>query len=173
MDPFLGEIRIFAGNFAPKGWALCQGQLLPIQSNTALFSLIGTYYGGDGKTNFALPDLQGRTPLHRGQGPGLTQRSVGESGGSATVTLTTPEMPAHTHAARGVSTSTVSDPTNAYWSGRSGRGAAAYYASGSPNTLLAPQAIVPAGGSQPHNNCSPYLAINYIIALSGIYPPRP
>jgi microcystin-dependent protein len=129
MEPFLGEIRLFAGNFAPYQWALCTGQILPIQQYTALFSLLGTTYGGNGTTNFALPNLQGRTPIHQGTGPGLTPRSLGEADGEATVMLSLPEMAAHTHAAQGSNNSTQSSPGNAFWSGAPGRGAPTYHGS--------------------------------------------
>jgi microcystin-dependent protein len=171
-EPFLAEIRIFAGNFAPRGWALCNGQLLPISQNTALFSLVGVSYGGDGRSTFGLPDLQGRAPMHQGQGPGLTGRVVGESGGSATVSLLTIEMPAHTHALM-ASTSPASgrDPTNNPLA-RS-RNGNAYQTTVNQNVVsMAPQAVGMAGGSLPHNNMQPYLALTFIIALQGIYPSR-
>jgi microcystin-dependent protein len=173
MDPFLGEIRLFAGNFAPAKWALCNGAILPIQRYTALFSLLGTYYGGNGTTTFALPNLQGRTPIHQGQGPGLTQRTLGDEGGQAAVQLSLTEMAAHTHAAQGAPASLQPAPGNAFWSGQAGRGAVSYYGSGTPNAPMAPTLIAPAGGGAAHNNYSPYLALNYIIALEGIFPQRP
>jgi microcystin-dependent protein len=172
MDPFLGEIRLFAGSFAPVNWALCNGQLLPIAQYTALFSLLGTNYGGNGTTNFALPNLQGRTPIHQGQGPGLSPRNVGDSGGQAAVTLGIAEMAIHTHAAQGQAASTQNAPGGAVWSGVPGRGAPTFYGSGTPNASMAPNLIVPTGGGGAHNNQSPYLALNYIIALQGIFPPR-
>lgn len=173
-DPFVAEIRIFAGNFAPKGWALCNGQLMPISQNTALFSLIGTYYGGDGRSTFALPNLQGSMPIEQGQGPGLSPRSVGESGGTTTVTLLPSEMPAHTH---GLAATTAagdsSVPTGRTWGEiRFGRQSAQVYSGVAPNTTMAPTAVDPAGGGQPHNNMPPYLVLNFIIALQGIFPPR-
>lgn len=172
MDPFVGEIRLFAGNFAPKGWALCNGQLLPISQNTALFSLLGVQYGGDGKTTFALPNMQGKAPVHRGQGNGLTDRTIGEIGGSANVTLLTTEIPAHTHVPNSQSSQGVADPTNALWTNTAGLRGAAYYGT-TADTSMSPAAIQPAGGSQPHNNMQPYLGVNYIIALQGVFPSRP
>jgi microcystin-dependent protein len=170
-DPFVGEIRMFGGNFAPRGWALCNGQLLPISQNTALFSLLGTYYGGDGKTTFALPNLQGRVPLQQGQGPGLSDRVLGELGGEQAVTLLQSEMPAHNHTVgcdSGVGT--VGPPTNGMWAA-GGRGRPSAY-SATPNTIMAPNALAIAGGSLPHNNMQPYLCVTFIIALQGVFPPR-
>lgn len=170
-EPFIAEIRIFAGNFAPRGWAFCDGQLLPISQNTALFSLIGTTYGGDGRTTTALPNLQGRVPVHPGQGPGLSLRSLGESGGSENVTLTEGEIPNHSHALSAVSDpGDLSDPT-----GRSlarSSGASAWRSDAAAPVPMDANAVAPAGGSQPHNNLMPYLALSFIIALEGIYPPR-
>lgn len=174
-EPFLAEIRIFAGSFAPTGWALCNGQLLAISQNTALFSLLGTTYGGDGKVTFALPNLAGAAPLQPGQGPGLSERFLGEMGGSSTVTLTQGEMPAHTHAPTAVNA--VGDsgsPKEAVWAEvRIGRDPVNLYSTDPGNVSMSPLAIEPAGGGLPHNNMSPYLALNFIIALDGIYPPRP
>lgn len=170
-DPFLGEITTFAGNFAPAGWALCQGQLLPIAQYEALFSLIGTTYGGDGKTTFALPDLAGRIPLHQGAGPGLSRRVTGESGGSETVTLTSGQLAAHNHAAVcSNTTGSSASPINNYWSADSGGNTGAY--STSSGGSMAAAAIGNSGEGQPHNNVQPYVVINYIIALEGIYPSR-
>ena len=173
-DPFVGEIRLFAGNFAPTGWALCNGQLLPIAQNTALFSLLGTNYGGDGRTTFALPNLQGAAPLMAGQGPGLSGRSLGEVGGEAAVTLTTAEMALHTHAASATaSPGNAPDPANAVWGVAAvARGTAMYAASPGTGPQMSPQALGIAGSSQPHNNLPPYLALTFIICLQGIYPPR-
>jgi microcystin-dependent protein len=170
-DPFVAEIRIFAGNFAPRGWALCNGQLLPISQNTALFSLLGTYYGGDGKSTFALPNLQGAAPMHQGQGPGLSVYDVGQSGGEPTVTLLTSELPAHTHGISG-SASDGGDrsPAAERFAVEVG-GVNSYATPGSP-AVLAPQAMGPVGGDQPHNNLMPFLTMTFIIALQGIYPPR-
>ena len=171
-DPFVAEIRIFAGNFAPKGWAQCNGQLMPISQNTALFSLLGTMYGGDGKSTFALPDLQGRAPMMWGQGQGLSLRDQGEASGSQYVTLLQTEMPAHTHQARcNVDEPTASGPVGNTWSTEEDSSAAVY---GDPTNLTAmnPMALSVAGGSLPHNNMQPYLALNFIMALQGIFPPR-
>ena len=159
-------VTCFAGNFAPRNWATCDGQILSISQNTALFSLLGTTYGGDGKSNFALPDLQGRVPMHPGQGPGLSLHDLGEQGGSETVTLLESEIPSHSHALRGSpDDADVRIPTAARTLAKS-----VMYASGAPNTPLADQALAPAGGDQPHNNMMPYLVLNFIIALQGIFP---
>ena len=173
-DQFVAEIRIFAGNFAPTGWALCDGQLLPISQNTALFSLLGTTYGGDGRSTFALPNLQGSAPMHPGQSPGLTDRFLGEQGGEQNVTLLSTEMPAHTHAARGSSTGgTQTVPTNVLWASSAvGRTPPPMYASSSNVQMNALSTSV-AGGNLPHNNMSPYLCLTFIIALQGIFPARP
>jgi microcystin-dependent protein len=170
-DPFVAEIRIFPFNFAPKGWAWCDGQLMPLSQNTALFSLLGTTYGGDGKSNFALPDLQGRVPLHPGQGPGLSLHDLGETGGSETVTLLESEIPSHNHSAGASSDpSDVQSPSpNRSWA-RSQPGFA--YIADNPNTSLATQALAPAGGDLPHNNMQPYLTFFFCIALQGVFPPR-
>jgi len=170
-DPFVAEIRIFAGNFAPIGWALCDGQLMPISQNTALFSLLGTTYGGDGKSNFALPDLQGCSPMSFGQGPGLSLRDLGESGGSQSVTLLQSEIPAHNHTMQASTSSGQGSPaSNAFGSAVRGRPAA--YSSAAPNTSMSPLATAITGGNQPHNNMPPYLGLTFIIALQGVYPPR-
>lgn len=172
MDPYVGEIRLFAGNFAPKGWAFCNGQILPISQNTALFSLLGANYGGDGKVTFALPNLQGRAPMHWGNGPGLTPRELGEVGGSKNVTLLSAEMPAHTHLANAQTTPNKVEATNDIWANAgSGRGSFQNY-SEKLDKPLHPMAIGVSGGSNPHNNMQPYVAMNYIIALQGIFPPR-
>jgi microcystin-dependent protein len=170
-NPFLAEIRIFTGNFAPKGWALCNGQLMSISQNTALFSLLGTTYGGDGRTNFALPNLQGSTPMHPGQGPGLSLHDLGETGGSQTVQLIQSEMPAHTHTAN--CNSGLGDqygPTGFFWASDAG-GNNEYAPSGDGNSMAA-GAVAPAGGSQPHNNLQPFLVLTFIIALQGVFPAR-
>ena len=169
-DQFVGEIRIFGGNFAPTGWAFCNGQLLPISQNTALFSLLGTQYGGNGTSNFALPNLQGSAPIHPGQGPGLSLYDLGQSGGSETVTLLQSEMPAHSHAFRGNNTlGDIPVPGgNAL-----ARHANSYQQNTTQNlVLMNPAALPPAGGSLPHNNMQPYLTLNFNIALQGVYPPR-
>src|SRR5579885_140600 len=170
-DQFVAEIRIFPFNFAPKGWAFCDGQLLPLSQNTALFSLLGTTYGGDGKSNFALPDMQGNTPMHPGQGPGLSLHDLGETGGSETVSLLESEIPSHSHslmAYSGVGNRTA--PVNNSISRVTG---ATPYVPGSPAPVdLADIAIAPAGGDQPHNNMMPYLTMNFGIALQFVYPSR-
>jgi microcystin-dependent protein len=173
MDPFVAEIRIFPFNFAPKGWAFCDGQILPLSQNTALFSLLGTTYGGDGKSNFALPDMQGNAPMHPGQGPGLSLHDLGETGGSDTVTLLESEIPAHSHTLM-ASTTTASKPSPAGNAlARAGSGGTPYVApAGAPLATFADVAIAPAGGDQPHNNMQPYLTLNFCIALQGVYPPR-
>ena len=172
-DPFVAEIRIFGFNFAPKGWAFCDGQILPISQNTALFSLLGTTYGGDGRSTFALPDLQGNVPLHPGQGSGLSLYDLGEQGGAQFVTLLESEIPSHTHVMRASSDpSDIQQPTTARSLARSQPGFA-YISGQTPNTTLAPQALAPAGGSLPHNNMMPYLTLNFCIALQGVFPPRP
>lgn len=177
MDPYIGEIRLFAGNFAPYGWHFCDGSLLPITQNTALFSLLGTYYGGDGRTTFGLPDLRGRTPIHQGAGPGLTPRTIGETDGSPYVTLVTTEMPIHNHVAAGIAQQGAdTSPVNNVWaetvgSGRGGQ-QSPLYVPGPLDTQMSPSALAISGGSQPHNNMQPYLALNYIIATQGIFPPR-
>ncbi|WP_224371934.1 phage tail protein [Hyalangium versicolor] len=173
-EPFVGEIRLFSGNFAPRGWAFCEGQLLSIAQNQALFAILGTTYGGNGQTTFALPDLRGRYPMQPGQGPGLSPRTLGEQGGVETVTLVANQMPAHNHslAANGaqgdqfspqgtvpaVIIDSTGQPVNAY--------------SNTANATMAAQAMSLAGGSQPHNNMSPFLCINFIIALQGVFPSR-
>lgn len=168
MAQYVAEIRMFGGTFEPQGWAFCDGRLLPIANNEALFTILGTTYGGDGETTFALPDLRGRTPVHMGQGPGLTNRILGEKAGEETHTLTTNEMPTHTHgagAASGVGTSP--SPQNNVWAGSSN--ADNQYAS-SANTTMKAGAIQSVGGGQPHDNMPSYLAVNYIISLEGVFP---
>ncbi len=169
-DPFIGEIRMFAGNFAPRGWAFCDGQLLPIAQNTALFSLLGTTYGGDGRTTFALPDLRGRFPLHAGSGPGLTNRRLGEKAGAESHTLTTNQIPSHTHRAWADSTVGVAGGPGDSLPARNAAGIPHY--GKNPNTTLAPDFIESAGGNQPHSIMPPYTVVNFIIALQGIYPSR-
>ena len=168
-NPYVGEIRLFAGNFAPLGWALCQGQLLSIAENDTLFSLIGTTYGGDGQQTFGLPDLRGRVPLHQGNGPGLSPRAIGELAGAETVTLTTAQLPAHSHSL--VATSAPASATAGPAGGVLASASVKVYGSGAPSTAMAAAAISPtSGGGQPHQNMAPFLALNYIISLFGIYP---
>jgi microcystin-dependent protein len=175
MDPFVAEIRIFTGNFAPTGWALCNGQLMPISQNTALFSLLGTFYGGDGKSTFALPNLQGSAPLGAGQGAGLSDRFLGEQSGVPNVTLIQTEMPAHTHFVRCSDAAADStSPTGNVWAVSGSRRATInqHTASTVQNTLMNPLALSITGSSFPHNNMPPYLVLNFIIALQGVFPPR-
>ena len=174
MDPFVAEIRIFPFNFAPKGWAFCDGQLLPISQNTALFSLLGTTYGGDGKSIFALPDMQGNTPMHPGQGPGLSLHDLGETGGSDTVSLLASEIPSHSHTMQ-----SLPAPANRTAPGGNSiarvQGNSGPYVPASPppaTVNMSDNAVAPAGGDQPHNNLQPYLTLNFCIALQGVYPPR-
>ena len=171
-DPFVAEIRIFPFNFAPKGWAFCDGQLLPLSQNTALFALLGTTYGGDGKSNFALPDLQGRAAMHPGQGPGLSLHDLGETGGSESVTLLVSEIPAHTHMLRATPSPSESPEPAGNSIGR-GIGMNPYQTNTNANIVqMSPNALAPAGGSSPHNNMMPYLTLNFCIALQGVFPPR-
>ncbi len=171
-DQFVGEIRLVGFNFAPTGWAQCNGQLLPISQNTALFSLLGTMYGGDGRSTFALPNFQGSTPLHRGQGAGLSNRIQGEMGGEPTVTLITSEMPVHTHQASGVAASGQTSPQNNVWGQLAGRTPPPLYSSNNPDVTMNPLALSVVGSSLPHNNLSPYLVLNFVIAMQGIFPSR-
>lgn len=166
-NPYIGEVRIFAGNFAPAGWAFCDGAVLPISQYDTLFALVGTTYGGDGQQTFALPDLRGRVPIHQGTGPGLSNRVIGELAGSETVTLTTGQMPTHTHVLR------ASGGLSNGSAGRVGVLAATavnMYTVLPPTTPMAPQAITSLGGSQPHENMAPFVGINYIISLFGVFP---
>jgi microcystin-dependent protein len=170
-DPFVAEIRIFPFNFAPRGWAWCDGQLLPLSQNTALFSLLGTTYGGNGLSNFALPDLQGAAPMHPGQGPGLSLHDLGETGGSETVSLLESEIPAHSHAF----TASVRDGLERSPVGQNlaaGIGGIVAYGSNGNNTAMSDNCLAPAGGDQPHNNLQPYLTFYFCIALQGVFPPR-
>jgi microcystin-dependent protein len=170
-DPFMAEIRIFPFNFAPKGWAWCDGQLLPIPQNTGLFALLGTTYGGNGKSTFALPDLQGRAPMHPGQGSGLSLRDLGESGGTETVTLLESEIPSHSHTLRAdtvdLADTNVPSPNASF---AQSAGGTAYQTTS--NTTLSDQALTPAGSDQPHNNMQPYLTFYFNIALQGVFPQR-
>jgi microcystin-dependent protein len=174
-NPFVGEIKIFAGNFAPFGWAFCDGQLLPISQNTALFSLLGTQFGGNGTSNFALPNLQGSFPVGMGQGIGLTPRIIGEMGGEATVQLNASEMAGHSHIPQCSATGgTSDDPTGNLWAlPHSGKAQiAAYTANTSSLVAMNAGAFTSTGGGQPHNNLPPYVVMTFIIALQGIYPAR-
>jgi microcystin-dependent protein len=179
MDPFLGQISIFSCNFAPVGWAMCQGQLLSIAQNTALFSLLGINFGGNGTTTFALPDLRSRAPIGFGQGPGLSNYPIGGTGGAENVTINAGSYPAHSHALlAAASPATGNTPGGAIEAegqtgGRGGTVNLALYSASGPATTLAPAALTPAaGGGQPHNNLPPYLALNFCIALQGIFPSR-
>jgi microcystin-dependent protein len=178
-SPFVAEIRIFPFNFAPTGWAFCNGQLLPISQNTALFSLLGTMYGGDGKSNFALPNLEGTAPLQQGQGPGLSDYVQGEMTGTDTVTLLQSEIPAHAHFFMVTTTAgtTESAPNNQLGVGGSGQKGQSYsanlYSPSPPNQMMSFNAIGVAGGNLPHNNMMPYLTLNFCIALQGVFPARP
>ena len=170
MSAYIGEIRMFAGNFAPNGWMFCEGQLLAISENSALFQLLGTTYGGDGQETFALPNLASRVPIHAGTGPGGITRQLGETGGAEQVTLTTQQIPVHTHPALGVSgqnTGNAATPGGALWASQASTGV---YADQPPTDQMAPGAMGPAGGSQPHDNMIPFLCINYIISLFGVFP---
>lgn len=173
MEAYIGEIRMFAGNFAPNGWALCNGQLLPIAQNTALYSILGCIYGGNGSSTFALPDLRGRAPMHWGQGPNLTARALGQQVGSSSVTLSADQIPSHNHSACAYSGPGQDGlgPQDASWAqGGAGRQVPPLYGTGSQLTEMAPQALGTSGGSQTHNNMQPYLGLNFIICLSGFYP---
>lgn len=170
LEPLIGEVQWFAGSFAPRGWALCDGQLLPISGNEALFSIIGTTYGGDGRTTFALPDVRGRVLIHEGRGPGLSQRNLGNRGGTETETLTSANMPSHTHTLRASGGSaTTAAPAGGVLAAT---GRTQLYDSGAANVDMDASAITSTGGGQPHNNMQPYNTLNCIIALQGIFPSR-
>jgi microcystin-dependent protein len=170
MEPFIGDIEVFAFNFAPVGWLACDGSLQPISQYTSLFNLIGTTYGGDGQTTFALPDLRGRAAIHNGTGPGLSNYLIGQSSGVESVTLTVNQLPAHTHPVTGMNVAgTTGDPTNALWANETS-GLGNIYAVPNSPLSMGTQCISPDGGSQPHENRSPVLAVNYCIATDGIYP---
>ncbi len=169
-EPFVGEIRMFAGNFAPQGWAFCDGQLLAVSQNDALFSLLGTIYGGDGRTTFGLPDMRGRIPIHAGTGPGLAPRRLGAKGGSEKVTLTVNQLPSHTHPGRG-SADNGADP-NPNGNFLASSTVVQAYATETPDTNFAANAVTEVGGSRSHTNLMPFVCINFIIALVGIYPSR-
>jgi len=170
-EPFVAEIRIMATDFPPMGWALCNGQIMPISQNTALFSLLGVMYGGDGRTTFALPNFQGRMPMQPGQGPGLNGHVLGEMGGSASVTLQQSEMPVHTHQlmhSGSAASSAAPGPSAGF-----GRTTTAQVYASSGTVPATPQSLAPSGGNQPHNNLQPYLTLTFCIALQGIWPQRP
>lgn len=170
-DPFIGEVRIFTGNFAPLGWAFCDGQLLPISQNTALFSILGTTYGGDGRSNFALPNLQGAMPIGTGQGPGISEVSLGESLGSDMVSLQVNQVPAHTHAVQTAVAADSLGPTAQSLVAPTGDNSAAFRATGR-TTAMSSASVAPSGQGWAHNNRSPVLSLNFIIALQGVFPPR-
>jgi microcystin-dependent protein len=168
-DQFFAEIRLFACTFAPEGWAFCNGQILPLSQNTALFSLLGSMYGGDGKSTFALPDLRGRLAIAAGQGANLSERYIADTGGSESVTLMQSEMPQHSHmVSASTSDGDQTEPTNNLFASQTSD----TYAPDPTNTKMADGMVAEAGGNQPHNNLMPYLVVNFCIALQGIYPPR-
>jgi len=169
MEPFIGEVQWFAGNFAPRGWALCDGQLLPINQHQALFSILGTTYGGDGRTTFALPDVRGRALVHAGNGPGLTERRLGSKGGEESVTLTTAQIPEHSHALKASSASATTSSPEGTVLAKTGR--SSIYAD-TADTTMSSAAIASSGGGQAHNNMQPYNTLNCIIALQGLFPSR-
>ena len=183
-EPYVGQIQLYAFGFAPRGWAICAGQIIPIQQNTALFSILGTNYGGNGQTTFGLPNLQGRVGIGVGQGPGLSPYDQGQTGGSTSVTLTTAELPAHSHtfnttSVQGTTSTSAGNQLGLSVVSTGGKtgGTTTTAQIYSPNaasatTGLAPQSITMAGGSQPHNNLQPYLTLNYCIAMAGAFPPR-
>ena len=169
-EPFVGEVRMFAGNFAPRGWAFCDGQLLATSQNDALFSLLGTIYGGDGRTTFGLPDMRGRIPIHAGDGPGLSPRRLGAKAGAENVTLTVNQIPSHTH--RAVASTTVSVDNNPQGQLTGESPSVSVYLANAGTQFMSTNAITNVGGSRSHTNLQPFLCINYIIALVGIYPSR-
>ena len=168
-EPFVGEIRMFAGNFAPRGWAFCDGQLLAVSQNDALFSLLGTIYGGDGRTTFGLPDLRGRIPIHAGSGPGLSPRKLGAKAGTEQETLTVNQLPGHAHTVRCANQDgNQTAPANHVWAANSTN----QYSNGTPNTAMDAECLQTTGGGQSHSNLMPFLCVHFIIALFGIYPSR-
>ena len=176
-DPFVGEIRMFGFNFPPRGWAFCNGQLLSISQNTALFALLGTFYGGDGKSTFALPNLQGSAPVHQGQGQGLSPYVLGQQAGEESVTLITTEIPVHTHTPPGCASGGADQlsPAGNVWAAGGGRRIPVnmYTAAAGSGPIMNPAALSIAGSSLPHNNMPPYLTLNFCIALQGVFPQRP
>ena len=168
-DPFIAEIVMFGGNFAPRQWAFCDGQLLSIASNSALFSLLGTTYGGDGRVSFALPDMRGRVSIHPGTGPGLSTYRLGQRGGTQEVTLNTNQIPSHSH---NLQNNAVDDDANTSNVAGNALASGAFYSTDTPDAITQPPATAAAGGSQPHTNIQPYLCVNYIIALTGVFPSR-
>jgi len=166
-QPYVGEIRMFGGNFAIAGWAFCDGSLLPISENETLFQLIGTTYGGDGQATFALPDLRGRVPVHMGQGPGLSNYQLAQSGGVETVTLTQNQIPSHAHAPVASNTGNSDNPANSFWANST---TGKPYSAAPPAIQMNPGTVLPTGGSQPHDNMIPYLCVTYLISLFGIFP---
>lgn len=173
MDPFIGEIRIFTCNYAPKGWAFCNGQSLLIAQNSALFSILGNVYGGDGRTTFNLPDLRDRVPLFWGQAPGLSVYTIGETGGVDTVTLTLNQLAAHNHVPMAATGNGQSSPIGNTWGTGAGRTPPPMYVSSTPNTMMSASILNPTGGGLAHNNLQPYLALNFCIAVQGMFPTRP
>jgi microcystin-dependent protein len=181
--PFVAEIRVFGFNFAPKGWAMCNGQLLPISQNTALFSLLGTFYGGDGRSNFALPDLRGAVPLHVGgnqPGPGLSVYDLGETGGSQSVILQNSEIPLHNHFVNAdTGTAATADPNGGVYmrghfdDGLGHTGGVQLYSTAAPSSTMNVLSLSPTGNNSPHNNMMPTLTLNFCIAMQGIFPARP
>lgn len=169
-EPFVGEIRMFGGSFAPRGWAFCEGQLLAVNQNDALFSLLGTIYGGDGRTTFGLPDMRGRVPVHMGQGPGLSDRRLGSKGGEENVTLTTNQMPSHNHTLNAMTTPATATQISA--DRTFGHVGVEIYVADGDHVPMSSSSTTPTGGGQAHPNMMPSLGINFIIALVGIYPSR-
>lgn len=173
MDPFIGEIVMFGGNFNPRGWAKCDGQLLPIDQNSALFSILGTLYGGDGRTTFGLPDLRGRVPIHTGTGPGLSPRALGRKGGGETATISENQLPAHDHALQGsTDQATEADPSASGGNKVPAQAELNIYTESAPDVAMAANAIGAAGGGQPHTNVMPFQVVCFIIALVGVFPSR-
>jgi len=168
-QPYIGEIRMVGFNFAPVGWQLCDGTLLPINENSALFNLIGTTYGGDGQSTFAVPDLRGRVPIHFGTGPGNSFQ-IGQMGGATQVTLTTPQIPSHTHTAQGAAGGLGASPVGQTWGDQGQTGTNVYAGTGGTEVEMSAQALATVGGNQSHANQSPYLAVNFAISLFGIFP---